>query len=126
MAIVEFGELKVELRQATNADARERERIVRILATHYSTTDADLIFGFRILGRMITQSVTAENLPFSLSRTMTEPEIVRAWECFDLMPEGFTDELWGSFADLLKPLDRATAPEPLPEDADPKARRGGK
>lgn len=127
MAIVEFGKMKVELRSATNADARARERIVATLIRRYKVDeDGSLIFHFRMFGRLNTQGYNPENLPFPLSREMTEDETARNWECFDQMPEGFTDGLWSAFVDLLRPADEATGPEPLTETADPKAGRGGK
>lgn len=126
MAIMEYGKMKVELRASTNSDARARERIVAMLVRHYEVEERDLLFHFRIFGRLNTQTVSSDNLPFPLSREMTEEELIRNWECFDNMPEAFTDKLWDVLAELLKPVDEATGPEALAEDADPKAGRGGK
>lgn len=116
MALVEYENIRIDLRKATNADAFRRELIVDRLKAVYGEKQIGYIVLF---ARIATQGKDALNLPFSVSSDPQDDEICRAFDAFMGMDEDFTNVCWDAMKSLHIPADPAMAPEGLGDNPDP-------
>jgi len=120
MTNVKYGQVSIDLRRASNADARLRERIVTQLSIHHPAgSDAEMVWWYRFFAKFYTQAVSAVGLPFALNRDASPDELVKAFIAYDNMDEAFSDALIPALTELSAPVEAATGPESLAEGAAP-------
>lgn len=138
MALVEYGDIKLDMRKATNADAFRREKCINRLEARFGRAEIDeqgkavLIAsdGMRgyihLFSRIVTQGKEAINLPFTLPYDPQDADIDCAFDVFMEMDEDFGNKCWSALAALSKASDPAMEPDGLGDNADPNSSSAAK
>lgn len=130
MALVEYEDIRIDLRKATNADAFRREKCMNRLKARFGKGDGvldDGMFGYIVLfSRIATQGKDAVNVPFSLSSDPQDEDIDRAFDAFMAMDEDFGNQCWTAITSLNKAADPAMSPDGLGDDPDPNSSSAAK
>lgn len=114
--IVSNGTLTIELRKATIRDSFRREAFVmRLMALCGKERE----IGYRIFARVATQVTKFDGANLSLpTDNDDDTALVEKWNTWiDVITEDVEDKLYDAFASLIRGVDPATGPLPLPEDA---------
>src|SRR5688572_18851150 len=114
---VSNGTITIELRKATVRDQFKREGLVSRLA---ALCGAEREVNYRIFARVATQAAKIDGLTFSLpTEHDDDTALVEKWNAWiDTITEDIEDDLYTAFSKLMKSVDLATGPIPLPEGAE--------